>query len=99
MWHQALDSHNSIRAVFIDYSKAFDHVDHSTVLRKMTALGIHPLLLKWMHSFLSYRQQRVKVGNISDWITLKGGMPQGTWLGPYVFLILIDDLNTHHGFL
>jgi hypothetical protein len=50
MWHQALDSHNSIRAVFIDYSKAFDHVDHSTVLRKMTALGIHPLLLKWMHS-------------------------------------------------
>jgi hypothetical protein len=95
MWHQAPDNQNSIRAVFIDYSKAFDHVDHSTVLRKMTALDIHPLLLKWIHSFLSYRQKRVKVGNIlSDWITLKGRMPQGTWLGPYVFIILNDDLNT-----
>jgi hypothetical protein len=95
MWHQALDSRNSIRALFVDYSKAFDHVDHSTVLKKMAALDIHPCLLKWMHSFLLNRQQRVKIGTFfSDWITLKGGMPQGTWFGPYVFLILIDDLNT-----
>jgi hypothetical protein len=48
-----------------------------------------------MHSFLLNRQQRVKVGNtFSDWTTLKGGMPQGTWLGPYVFLIVINDLTT-----
>jgi hypothetical protein len=95
MWHKALDDRNSIRTLFVDYSKAFDHVDHSTVLRKMAALDIHPRLLKWMHSFLLNRQQRVKVGNLySDWTTLKGGMPQGTWLGPYVFLILINDLNT-----
>jgi len=96
MWHQVLDSRDSIRALFVDYSKAFDHVDHSTVLRKMAALGIDPCLLKWMHSFLLNRQQRVKIGRVvfSDWITLKGGMPQGTWFGPYVFIILIDDLNT-----
>jgi hypothetical protein len=95
MWHEALDGRDSIRTLFVDYSKAFDHVDHSTVLRKMSDLGIHPFLLKWMHSFLSCRRQRVKIGNIlSDWVTLKGGMPQGTWLGPYVFLILINDLNT-----
>ena len=95
MWHKALDDRNSIRALFVDYSKAFDHVDHSTVLKKMAALEIYPCLLKWMHSFLLNRQQRVKIGTVfSDWITLKGGMPQGTWFGPYVFLILIDDLNT-----
>jgi hypothetical protein len=86
MWHQAIDKHDSVRALFVDYSKAFDHVDHSTVTQKMAALEIHPRLLKWMHSFLLNRQQH-KVGNVySDWIILTGGMPQGTWLGPYVFL-------------
>jgi Reverse transcriptase (RNA-dependent DNA polymerase) len=44
MWHEALENRNSIRALFVDYSKAFDHVDHSTVLRKMAALDIHPRL-------------------------------------------------------
>ena len=49
MWHKALDAGNSIRALFVDYSKAFDHVDHSTVLRKIATLDIHPCLLKWMY--------------------------------------------------
>ena len=48
-----------------------------------------------MHSFLSNRQQRVKIGStLSQWTTLNGGMPQGSWFGPYVFLMLIDDLQT-----
>ena len=56
---------------------------------------IHPYVLQWMHSFLLDRQQWVKIGNhYSDGITLAGGMPRGMWFGPYVFLILIDDLNT-----
>jgi len=47
-----------------------------------------------MFSFLNGRRQRVKINNtFSDWITLKGGMPQGTWLGPLTFVILLDDLN------
>ena len=46
-------------------------------------------------AFVFERRQRVKIGNVvSEWITLKGGMPQGTWLGCYIFLILIDDLHT-----
>lgn len=95
MWHQSLDDRMSVRALFVDYSKAFDHVDHSTVLSKMAALNVDPCMIRWMHSFLSNRQQRVKIGPIvSQWATVTGGMPQGTWFGPYVFLILIDDLQT-----
>jgi hypothetical protein len=56
MWHQALDNRESAGALFVDYSKAFDHINLSTVLRKMAALGVYPRLLKWMHSFLSNRQ-------------------------------------------
>lgn len=94
-WHQALDNRQSSRTLFVDYSKAFDHVDHQTVLSKMTALGLDHWAIQWMHSFLSNRQQRVKVGSaLSTWTTLTGGMPQGTWFGPYVFIILIDDLQT-----
>jgi hypothetical protein len=94
MWQRALDDRHSVRALFIDYKKAFDHIDHSTVLNKMAALGIHPFIRKWMHSFLLNRQQRVKIGSVvSEWTSPNGGMPQGTWFGPYIFLILINDLE------
>jgi hypothetical protein len=83
-WHQALDHKNSVRALFVDYAKAFDHVDHTTVLAKMATLGVDPVLLKWMHSYLLRRQQCVKIGRaFSSWTSPNGGMPQGTWLGFY----------------
>jgi hypothetical protein len=92
--HQVLDDQNSARCLFIDFTKTFDHVDHTTVLKKLSAFGVDPLILRWLHSFLHNRQQRVKIGNVtSQWSSLSGGMPQGTWLGPYVFLALIDDLH------
>ena len=95
IWHQALDDHKSVRVLFIDYAKAFDHVDHSTVLAKMYKMGIPDFIMQWMHSFLSDRNQRVKIGQcMSRWISLRGGMPQGTWLGLYIFLILINDLKS-----
>ena len=48
----------------------------------------------WMFSFLSDCRQRVKIGNVfSEWLRLNGGMPQGTWLGLYIFLLLINDLT------
>ena len=93
--HQALDNNQSARVLFVDYCKAFDRVDHATVLRKMAILGIDPFLLRWMHSFLLNRQQRVKIGsNVSRWAVLRGGIPQGSWFGPLTFLILINDLET-----
>lgn len=93
-WHDALDNNASVRAVFIDYAKAFDHVDHTIIINKLHAFGISTILIRWMYSFLSNRQQRVKLSDIfSDWLTLKGSMPQGSFLGPLTFLILIDDLT------
>jgi hypothetical protein len=94
-WHQAIDKRQSTRTLFIDYSKAFDHVDHATVLGKLSALGVDPALTAWLHSFLLHRQQRVKIGGcFSQWATLRGGMPQGSWFGPLVFITLINDLTT-----
>jgi len=50
---------------------------------------------RWIHSFLSDRQQRVKIDHAySGWLKLKRGMPQGSWLGPYLFLVLINNLRT-----
>ena len=94
-WHKALDERNAIRVVFIDYVKAFDHVDHLTVIKKLAVLGAPTIILRWIQSFLMDRQQRVKIGNVfSDWASPNGGMPQGTYLGPYVFLTMIDDLKS-----
>jgi hypothetical protein len=60
----------------------------------MAFIGVHPSLLKWMYSFSSDRRQRDKIGNVvSHWSTLNGGMLHGTWLGPYVFLILKNEFE------
>lgn len=94
-WHKAIDDRQSVRVIFVDYAKAFDHVDHPTVMKKLAAIGVPPIILRWLHSFLMDRQQRVMInGAFSDWASPNGSMPQGTWLGPYVFLTLINDLTS-----
>jgi hypothetical protein len=94
-WHKAVDDQKSVRIMFVDYAKAFDHVDHPTVMTKLAAIGVPPIILRWLRSFLTDRKQRVMINDIySEWASPNGGMPQGTWLGPYVFLILINDLSS-----
>ena len=88
--------------VFADISRAFDRLSHRGIYCKLTQYGFSPSIRDWIHSFLTGRQQRTLVGGeYSTWKTLKGGVAQGSVLGPVIFLLMINDLpdalfnNTH----
>ena len=79
--------------IFLDFAKAFDMVSHKILPNKLEHFGIRSTPLNWFESYLSHRQQYVKISQqISDCKTVKCSVPQGSVLGPLLFLIYIDDI-------
>ena len=91
----ALEYNNAVDVVYLDFAKAFDKVDHGILLHKVRSLGISGKLGVWLHSFLTGREQQVAVDGAVSRSPVISGVPQGSVLGPLLFLIHLLDINEH----
>ena len=90
-----LQNNNDTDVIYLDYAKAFDKVDHQILLEKLFSYGIRGKLLKWIESYLKDRWQTVVIdGQQSFPAKVKSGVPQGTVLGPVLFIIYLNDLES-----